>query len=42
LHPKEQGDGLMASAFTGDQIGFGKSLSDEQLIEVNQLLGHRQ
>jgi hypothetical protein len=27
----------MASAFTGDQIGFGKSLSDEQLIEVNQL-----
>ena len=27
----------MASAFTGNQIGFGKSLSDEQLREVNQL-----
>jgi hypothetical protein len=37
LHPKGQGDGVMASTFTGNQIGFGKSLSDEQLIEFNQL-----
>jgi hypothetical protein len=42
LHPKGQGDGLMASAFTGDQIGFGKSLSDEQLLEVNQLQNNKE
>jgi hypothetical protein len=37
LHPKGQGDGVMASAFCGDQIGFGLVLTDEQLSQVNAL-----
>jgi hypothetical protein len=37
LHPKGQGDGLMASAFCGDQIGFGLILTDNQIAQVNAL-----
>jgi hypothetical protein len=37
LHPKGQGDGLMASAFTGNQIGFSLVLSDQQIAQVNAL-----
>jgi hypothetical protein len=37
LDPKGQGDGLMSSAFTGNQIGFGLILTDEQIAQVNAL-----
>jgi hypothetical protein len=42
LHPKGQGDQVMTSAFTGDQIGFGKSMTDEQLLEINQLRNNQE
>jgi hypothetical protein len=37
LHPKGQRDGLMANAFTDNQIGFGLVLSNEQIAQVNAL-----
>ena len=36
LVPKDEGMGLMVSAFTSRELGFGYSLSYENLMKVNE------
>ena len=35
LLPKSEGDGYMLSAFVSRELGFGRALTDDELLKIN-------